>query len=210
MFALELFERKRMVTSTMISADAIKELREKTGAGFSDVKKALEESGGNMEKAFAWLERKLGSLAGKRLGRETHAGLVEAYIHSGSHIGVLVELLCETDFVARNPAFKELAHDVAMHIAAMRPAYAAFDVVPQEVWSAEKSRFEEEIRGLEKPANILEEIIDGKLKAHFGALSLMTQPFVKDQDKTVGEVVNEAIGKFGENIKIGRFVRFEL
>lgn len=194
----------------MISAQQIKELRGSTGAGISDVKKALEESGGDMQKAFSWLERKLGSAAVKKAGRATGAGLVDAYIHSNSRVGVLVEVFCETDFVARNPAFKEFAHDMALHIAAMSPAYLSLEEIPQELWHAEKSRFAEEAKKLDKPSHIVEEIIDGKLKSHFGAMSLLTQSFVKDQDKLVGEVVNEAIGRFGENIKIGKFVRFEL
>lgn len=194
----------------MITANQVKELREKTGAGISDVKKALEESGEDMDKAFKWIEHRLGVIAEKRSGRETGAGLVEAYIHSNSRIGAMLELFCETDFVARNPAFRGLAHDLAMHIAAMRPAYLSLETVPQDLWQAEKSRFEEETKGLDKPSHILEEIIAGKLKAHFGPLSLHEQLFVKDQDKTVDGVINEAIGKFGENIKIGRFVRFEI
>lgn len=193
----------------MITAQQIKELREKTGAGISDVKKALEESGGDMDNAFKRIEHRLGGIAEKKSGRETGAGLVEAYIHSNNRIGAMLELFCETDFVARNPAFRGLAHDLAMHIAAMRPAYLSFEAVPQDLWQAEKNRFEEETGGLDKPSHILEEIVAGKLKAHFGPLSLLEQPFVKDQDKTVAEVINEAIGKFGENIKIGRFVRFE-
>ncbi len=149
----------------MITAQQIKELREKTGAGISDVKRALEESGGDTGKAEVWLERKLGSSAAKRISREIKAGLVEAYIHSNGKIGSMVEVGCETDFVARNPQFKELAHDLAMHIAAMDPG-------------------------------------DSDI--------LLQQSFIKNESKTIGEVLNEAIGKFGENIKIGRFVRFEI
>ncbi|MBI2055939.1 MAG: elongation factor Ts [Candidatus Sungbacteria bacterium] len=193
-----------------ISAQQIKELRATTGAGVSDVKKALEESGGDREKATQWLERKLGSLAGKREGRATGAGIVEAYVHSNNRIGVLAELFCETDFVARNPEFKALAHDITLHIAAMKPLYPSLDAVPKDVWDTEKSRFETEVNAMGKPANIAIEIVNGKLKAYFGAVALLSQSFVKDQDKTVGEIVNEAVGKFGENIKIGRFSRFEL
>ena len=193
-----------------ISAQEIKDLRERTGAGISDVKKALEESGGDHAKALEWLERKLGGMAAKKSSRETSAGLIDAYIHSNGRVGVLLELYCETDFVARNPAFKVLAHDLSLHIAAMNPLYVSLDAVPKEVWSAEESRIKEEVHGLGKPAEIMAAIIDGKLKAHFGALTLLAQLFVKDQDKTVGEFLNEAIGRFGENIKIGRFVRLEL
>lgn len=148
-----------------ISAQQIKELREKTGAGISDIKKALEESEGDVKKAYVLIEEKFGSVAAKKAARETRAGLVDAYIHSNSRLGVLVELYCETDFVARNPAFRELAHEIAMHIAAMAPD---------------------------------------------GPDALLLQPFVKNESKTVGEIMNEAIGKFGENIKIGEFIRYEI
>lgn len=194
----------------MITAQQIKELREKTGAGISDVKNALEESRGDMIKAFAIIERKLGSASVKKAGRETRSGIIDAYIHTNAHIGVLVELFCETDFVARNSAFKELAHNIAMHIAAMNPVYLSIESVPEEVLSAEKKNFEEEVRLMGKSTQIQNEIVDGKLKTHFGSLSLFSQPFVKDQDKTVGEFLNEAIGRFGENIKIGKFMRFEI
>ena len=196
--------------NSQITAQLIKELREKTGAGISDVKKALEEAKGDTSRAVEIIERKLGSSAGKRAGRETTAGIVEAYVHTNDRLGVLVELFSETDFVARNPGFRELAHDIALHIAAMRPMYLSLDAVPREEWEAQKSRFAEEAASLNKPANIVEQIIDGKLKAYFGAYALLEQPFVKDQDKTVGQVLNEVIGKFGENIKIGRFVRLEM
>ena len=194
----------------MISVSDIKELREHTGAGIADVKKALEESRGDKEKAILWLERKLGSAAVKKASRETMAGIVEIYLHSNGRIGSMAEVFCETDFVARNPAFKELAHDVAMHIAAMNPLYLSLDSVPKEEWDAEKARFEEEAFALGKPEQITRNIVEGKLAAHFGALSLFSQPFVKDQDKKVIDVINEAIGRFGENIKIGRFARFEV
>ena len=148
-----------------ITAQHVKTLREKTGAGIADVKKALEESEGDMDKAFALIERKLGGAAIKKSTRTTGAGLVEAYIHSNSRIGVLIEVFCETDFVARNPVFKEFSHDMALHIAAMEPADAE---------------------------------------------EFLAQPFVKDPNKTMREYLNEAIGRFGENIRIGRFVRFEI
>ncbi|MEK7082799.1 MAG: elongation factor Ts [Patescibacteria group bacterium] len=195
---------------SQITAQLIKELREKTGAGISDIKKAIEEAKGDTGKAIEIIERKLGSSAGKRVGRETTAGIVESYVHSNNRLGVLVELFSETDFVARNPGFKEFAHDIALHIAAMRPMYLSFDMVPREQWEAQKERFLEEIRGLDKPADIVTQILDGKLKAYFGAYCLLQQPFVKDQDKTVEEVLNECIGRFGENINIGRFVRLEM
>lgn len=193
-----------------ITADQIRELREKTGAGMSDVKKALEENGGDIEKSFAALLRKLGSSAVKKAGRATGAGLIDAYVHSNGRIGVLVELLCETDFVARNLAFKELAHEIALHIAAMNPLYLSLDTIPAELWQSEKARISEEVKNLGKPTGIMEEIIDGKLKSYFGSLVLLEQAFIKDQDKRVLDIVNESIGKFGENIKIGRFSRIEI
>lgn len=148
-----------------ITAEQIKILREKTGAGISDVKKALEESGGNLAQAQERLERKLGSAAMKKAGREIKAGLVEAYVHSNGRIGVLLEVGCETDFVAKNPQFKEFAHDLAMHIAAMDPE---------------------------------------------NKTALLEQPFIKNESKSVGDLLNEAVGRFGENIKIGRFARYEI
>lgn len=150
---------------SQVSAEQIKILRERTGAGISDVKRALEESDGDAEKAVKWLEKKLGSIAGKKAGRETRSGLIDAYIHSNGRIGVLIEVFCETDFVARNTEFRALTHDLAMHIAAMDPESTDF---------------------------------------------LLSQLFIKDESKTVGEILNEAVGRFGENIKIGRFIRFEL
>ena len=193
-----------------ISAQQIKELREKTGAGVADVKKALEEVNGDAARALELIQRKFGNIAEKKSGRETGAGVVDAYIHSNGKIGVLVELFCETDFVSRNAHFKTLAHDLALHIAAMRPLYASLDAVPQEIWQIEKRRYEEEARTLGKPSHIVQEIVDGKLKSYFGAMTLSEQPFVKDQDRTVGQVLRDAVGQFGENIKIGKFIRFEI
>ena len=128
----------------------------------------------------------------------------------GRVLSIEYAAIFETDFVARNPGFKELAHDIALHIAAMRPLYLALDAVSKDAWQVEKERFEEEARALGKPQNIVEQIVDGKLKSYFGALALLEQPFVKDQDKTVGTIIKEAIGKFGENIKVGRFARLEI
>ncbi len=194
----------------MVSAKDIKELREKTGAGIADVKKSLEESGGDAVKAEVWLERKLGSAAIKKASRETKAGVIETYLHSNGRIGSMIELFCETDFVARNPDFKALAHDLAMHVAAMSPLYVSLDSVPAHAWDLEKTRFEEEVAKMDKPENIKKDIVAGKLKTHFGGLALLSQPFVKGEDRAVGDMVNEAIGRFGENIKVGRFARFEI
>lgn len=194
----------------MVTTEQIKILREKSGASINECKKALEEAGNNLEKAERILEKRLGNLAGKRQGKETKAGVVDAYIHSTARIGVLVELFSETDFVARNSGFKELAHDLAMHIAASAPLYLSWEQIPEEMMDAQKKIFEEEASALGKPPQIVSQIVEGKLKSHFDSLCLLTQPFIKNQDKTVGEAVNEAIGRFGENIKVGRFIRFEL
>lgn len=191
-------------------AEVIKILRDKTGAGIADIKRALEEAGGDQEKAEAIIMRRFGAIAQKKSGRETRSGIVDAYIHLNGRVGSLVALYCETDFVARNPAFKELAHDIAMQVVAMNPLYLSLDHVPREIWDVEKSRFETEAMTLGKPSHVIQEIVEGKLKAYFGAVTLMEQPFIKDQDKTVAMVIQEAIGKFGENIKIGKFVKFEL
>ena len=194
----------------VISAQQIKDLREKTGAGIADVKRALEDAAGDFGKAFELIERKLGSAAVKKAGRETGAGIVDAYIHSNHKVGALIEVFCETDFVAKTPAFKEFVHDLALHIAAMRPVYLSMEQVPENLWQAEKAKVAEEVSAMDKPAQIKEQIIDGKLRTYFGSLSLLSQAFVKDQDKSVEQVVAEAIGKFGENIKIGNFTRFEV
>lgn len=193
----------------MISAEKIKELRERTGASIAECKKALEKSGGELDKAIVILEKALGGMAAKKSSRELHAGVVDSYLHGGK-IGVLVEVYSETDFVARNPEFKALAHDLAMHIAASAPLYLDIVSIPAEVIAAERARFEEEVAALGKSPELAKTIVEGKIKTYFEARSCMTQPFVKNPDKTMGEVVNEAIGKFGENIKVGRFVRFEL
>lgn len=194
----------------MVTAQQIKELREKTGAGISDVKHALEESGGDESRALKLIEERLGAIAGKKAGRATGAGIVEAYLHATGRIGAMVELRCETDFVARNPQFKELAHDLAMQVAALAPAYVLVSDIPEEVRDTERRRLADEVAKLEKPAHIKSEIVEGKLKSYFAPVILTEQPFVKDQDKTVREVLAEAVGKFGENIQVGRCSRFEL
>ncbi len=193
----------------MVLKEKIKELRERTGASIAECKKALEKSSGDLDKAIVILEKALGGMAAKKSSRELHAGVIDSYLHGGK-IGVLVEVYSETDFVARNLEFKMLAHDLAIHIAASAPLYLDMASVPEEAVAAERARFEEEIAALGKSPELAKTIVEGKLKVHFEALCLMTQTFVKNPDKTVGDVVNEAVGKFGENIKVGRFARFEL
>ncbi|MDO8499992.1 MAG: elongation factor Ts [bacterium] len=194
----------------MISVEDIKELREKTGAGISEVRSALMEAKGDKERAMKVLERSLGARGGKKSERATRGGVVDCYIHSDHKIGVLIEVLCETDFVARNVEFKTFVHDVAMHIAATNPLYIRREDVPEDVIRAERRLIEEGVLTMQKPKEILEQIISGKMDSHFKDITLMDQPFVKDPDKTIGQVVLEAAGKFGENIKISRFIRFAL
>lgn len=193
-----------------ISAQQVKELREKTGAGIFDVKAALEKSGGDMVQALKLIEERLGVIAGKKSGRTTNAGIIGIYLHSNGRIGGMLELMCETDFVARNAQFKELAHDLAMQIVALCPAYATPDNIPEDSRMTERRRLEEEVSQVNKPPHIKTEIVEGKLRAYFAPVVLTEQPFVKDQNKTVGEVLGEAVGKFGENIRLGRFARFEI
>lgn len=198
------------MSNQTVSTQQIKKLRQETGAGIADVREALEKNGGNVEKARQWLEKKLGASALKKANRSTTAGIIDSYIHSNGRIGAMVEVMCETDFVARNPQFKEFVHNIAMHIAAMAPVYISLDTVPEDVLSVERKRLEKEVETLDKPVDIKRQIVEGKLKSQLAEITLLEQPFVKDQDKSVGELINESIGKFGENIKIARFVRFEI
>lgn len=195
----------------MVSADEVKKLRDITGASMMDCKRALEEAGGNAAKAVELLRKKSLIKAEKKSERETKQGIVEAYVHSNLRVGAMAEVLCETDFVARNEIFRRLAHDLAMHIAAMSPLYLDESGIPAEIIESERRIFQEQVDGaLNKSAHIVNEIIEGKLKKHFQEICLMSQPFIKNPDVTVEELIKEHIAKLGENIKIGRFARFEL
>lgn len=175
-----------------------------------ECRNAIEEAEGDLDRAQEIL-RKSGALkVAKKAEREAHEGLVEAYIHSNGKIGVLLELNCETDFVARNQLFKTLAHDIAMHIAAMSPQYISSDEIPEEYLAGEKEIYRAQLANSGKPARIMEQIIEGKLKKYKEEISLLTQPFVKNQDVTVQDYINEYIAKLGENIKVGRFVRYAI
>ncbi|MDI3298177.1 MAG: translation elongation factor Ts [Bacillota bacterium] len=194
-----------------ISAEQVKQLRERTGAGMMDCKRALEATGGDMAKAVDWLREKGLASAGKKAGRHAGEGLIEAYIHTNGRVGVLLELNCETDFVARTEGFRQLAHDLALHIAAASPRWVSREQVPPEVVEHER----EVIRRLTleegKPANIVDKIVEGRLEKQFYAEScLLDQPFVKEPERTVGDLVKSAIAQFGENIVVRRFVRFQL
>ena len=194
----------------MTSVDDIKEIREKTGAGISEVRTALIEAKGDKERALKILARALGAKGSKKSERNAKEGIVDCYIHSDHKIGVLIEMNCETDFVARNVEFRAFVHDIAMHIAAMNPLYVSREDVPEDVRRAERRFVEEEVSAMPKSKEIMDQIIAGKLESHFKDITLIDQPFVKDPDKTINEVVQEAAGKFGENIKVNRFIRFAL
>jgi elongation factor Ts len=186
----------------------IQQLRERTGIGMMDCKKALIEAGGDIEKAIELLRKKGGLLAEKRAGKETAEGLVISYIHPGSTIGVLVEINCETDFVARTPDMSAFAHDVAMQIAAFRPVCVQSADVDPALLEKERAIYREQLAG--KPAQIIDKIIEGKLEKYYTDICLLNQPFIKNDKLTVGDVLKELIAKMGESIKIRRFVRFEI
>ena len=197
-----------------VTATAIKDLRERTGAGMADCKKALTEAAGDMDKAIDWLRAKGLSKAAKKAGREATEGLVTSYIHAGGRVGVLVEVNCETDFVARNEDFIQFTKDVAMQIAAMTPQYVSQSEIPAEVAEKEKSvliaKAKEDPKNANKPEQVLAKITEGQISKWAKEICLLDQPFVKDPDKTIEALQQALIAKIGENIKIRRFVRFEL
>jgi elongation factor Ts len=193
-----------------ITAQMVKQLRERTGAGMMDCKTALNETKGDMEAAVDFLRKKGLAAAAKKAGRVAAEGAVGSYIHGGGKIGVLVEVNSETDFVARTEEFQELVRDIAMHIAAAEPRAVRREEVTQEDLDRERAIFREQALASGKPANIVDKIVDGKMEKYFSEFVLLEQPFVKDPDKTVGQLVTEKIAKIGENIQVRRFVRFKL
>ncbi len=193
-----------------ISAAEVKKLRDMTGAGMLDCKKALEETDGDYEKAVDVLRAKGAAKAAKRADKEASEGVVGSYIHMGGRIGVLVEINCETDFVARTDDFQQLVKDVAMHIAASRPIAVTPEQVPAETVERERAIYLEQVKNEGKPENIRDRIVDGKMKKFYQESTLLQQPFVKDPDKTVGDLLTEMSGKTGEKLEIRRFARFEL
>ena len=193
-----------------VNAKMVSELRAKTGAGIMDCKKALAESGGDFEKSVDWLRKKGISSAGKKADRIAAEGLVQSYVHAGGKIGVLVEVNSETDFVARNPEFQAFVKDVAMHIAAASPQYVRREEVPADVVEKEKSILSAQVLEQGKPANMIEKIVTGKIDKFFKDICLMEQPFVKDTDKSIEQILTELVAKIGEKLVIRRFVRFQL
>jgi elongation factor Ts len=192
-----------------ITAENVKALRELSGAGVMDCKRALEESDGDLEKASALLRERGQAAAAKRAGREAREGLVSSYIHTGGRIGVLIEVNCETDFVARTDQFQKLVRELAMQVAGLRPVYPTIESIPAAELEAKREQFLSDESVNQKPEHIRGQIVEGQLKKWFADVVLTEQPF-RDEDRTVGELITEAIAKTGENIRVRRFVRFEL
>ncbi len=195
---------------TMISALMVKQLREKTGTGIMDCKEALIECDGNIDKAFEFLRKKGLATAAKRVGRAMTEGVVQSYIHMNNKIGVLVEVNCETDFVAKNEDFKEFTKNIAMHIAATNPVGIRPEDVPEEIVNKEKEIYREQVLEMGKPEKIVDKIVEGKLQKYFKDNCLMDQPYVRIPDITIADLLNEMIAKIGENITIKRFARFKI
>jgi elongation factor Ts len=193
-----------------ISAAMVKQLREKTGAGMMDCKSALREVGGDVEKAIEFLRKKGLATAQKRAGRAMTEGTIQSYIHMNAKLGVLVEVNCETDFVAKNDDFLGFAKNIAMHIAASNPLGIAPEDIAQEVIEKEKEIYRAQALEMGKPENVLDKIVEGKLKKFYQDNCLMHQPYVRDPDITIADLLNELIAKIGENISIRRFVRYQI
>lgn len=193
-----------------IEAKKVSELRQKTGAGMMDCKRALEETGGDIDKAVKHLREKGMADAGKRAGRVAAEGLVHSYIHMGGRIGVMVEVNSETDFVARGDDFKAFCHEVAMHIAAANPEYLTAEEVPAEVLEEERKIYRKQALDQGKPEKIVDKIVEGKLKKYFSQVCLLEQPWVREEKKTIEQLRKELVAKVGENVVVRRFARFEL
>jgi elongation factor Ts len=190
--------------------EKIKQLREETAAGMMDVKRALEESDGDLNDARRVLRERGQAIAAKKSTRETHEGLIESYIHFNGRVGVLVEVNCETDFVARTPEFKEFARNVALHVASMDPLAVSEEDIPQAAVDEERSIAERQAQETGKPEKIQERIVEGRVNKFVKESALLTQDYVKEPDKTVGDLLMETIQKVGENVVVRRFVRYEL
>lgn len=190
--------------------EKIKKLRELTGAGMVDIKKVLDEAGGDADKAVIILRKKGQEKAKGKSDRTTREGVVAAYVHSNNRVGAIVKMLCESDFVAMNDEFKALAMDIAMHVTAMDPKFLRPEDVSADLIDQEKEIWKEQLKNENKPAELVDKIIAGKEKKFREELSLLTQPFIKDQDLTVGDLIAQKIGKIGENIQVGEFKRIEL
>jgi len=198
------------MAATAITADQVKQLRDKTGAGMMECKAALNEATGNMEEAITILRKRGLAQAAKRAGRATAQGLIGSYIHMGGKIGVLVEVNCETDFVARTDDFQSLVKEVAMHIAAADPKWVRREDVPAAAVEKEKAIYRAQMESTGKPAHVLDKIVEGKLDSFYSQFVLLDQPSIRDNDVTIGQLITQATAKTGENIQVGRFVRFRV
>lgn len=193
-----------------IDVSLVKDLRQKTGAGIMDCKRALKETQGNMDKAIEFLRQKGLAKATKRVGRRADEGLIGSYIHAGGRIGVLVEVNCETDFVARTQEFKDLVKDISMHIAATDPQYLRREDIPEEIIQKEKHILRMQALEMGKPEKVVDRIVEGRMERFFSEVCLLEQAYVKDLDVTVGDLLNSLVGKIGERIAIRRFSRYQL
>ena len=193
-----------------VTAQMVKELRERTGAGMMDCKTALTETKGEMEKAVDLLRKKGLAAAAKKAGRVAAEGAVASYIHAGGKIGVLVEVNSETDFVAKTEEFQQLVRDIAMHIAAAEPRFVRREEVTEDILERERAIYREQAAASGKPANVVEKIVTGKMEKFYSETCLLEQPFVKNPDQTVGQLVTEAVAKIGENLQVRRFTRYRL
>lgn len=194
----------------MVEIETIKKLREETGISLGDCKKALEESNGDISLAKEYLKKRGAAVALKKTEREASAGIIDSYIHSNKRLGVLLEINCETDFVARGEEFQNLAHEVCLQIASMKPMYLKEEEIPQSVLEKEKEIITEQVKEMNKPVEVLEGIIKGKLEKYKKEVCLLDQLWIKDDSKTIQSLINEYIAKIGENIIVKRFVIYEL
>ncbi len=193
-----------------VSASMVKDLREKTGAGMMDCKKALGETGGDFQKAIDYLRQKGLATAAKRAGRIASEGVIGSYVHAGAKIGVMVEVNCETDFVAKTDDFHAFAKDISMHVAAINPLYIQREDIPADVLEKEREIYRVQARSTGKPEKVIDRIVEGKLEKYYSEVCLLEQPFVKDPDVSVKDLLNSLIGKMGEKIEIRRFCRFQV
>jgi elongation factor Ts len=197
------------MAQTTISAEAVKELRERTGAGMMDCKRALEETGGDVEKAVVLLRERGQAAAARKAGREARDGLISSYIHPGGRLGVLIEVNSETDFVARNEEFQKLVRELAMQVAGLAPQYVTIESIPADVLEAKRAELAADATVAAKPENVRQQIIEGQLRKWYQSVVLYEQPF-RDTEQTVGQLVTDAIARIGENIRVRRFTRFQL
>ncbi len=194
----------------MVSIDQLKQLRLETGVSFAECKKALEEAEGNLEKAKGILKKRGQKLAEMKSARETSQGIIDVYLHPNRKVGVLLDLRCESDFVARSTDFQQLAHELSLQIAAMKPKYIRGENIPEDYLIGERQIYQEQLAGSNKPRKVIDDIVEGKLTKYKQEVSLLSQPWIKDDGKTIDDLVKEYIAKIGENIVIKGFTRYEI